>query len=383
MMMTTCRNREEMVKPYPYTHKYRNRHGKWCIAYRRNGKAIRLKGEPGTAEFQASYDAAKALVEGGGPDPSATASAKPQPLTFRWLTIDYFKSSQFRQLGATTQDERRRLLEHCLRRPTSRPGYLFGDYPARALEAKHVRALMEDKAKTPNAANHRLKALRVLFNWAVENEKGGVVCNPARDIRKLKITGDGHHSWTAEEREQYKAYWAIGTMARLTFDMFWHLGQRIGDVRSFGPRHVKNGKMCFTQEKNRELPNPTYLELTIVPELQASLEATKTGELRFLVNEAGYPFASKKSFANWFRKRCQEAGLPERCSAHGLRKAAAAYHADLGASASELMAVFGWKSLRVAETYVRAADQRRNAARALARAARAAAKPLNRNRNGT
>jgi integrase len=85
------------------------------------------------------------------------------------------------------------------------------------------------------------------------------------------------------------------------------------------------------------------------------------------VTEDGKPFASKKSFGNWFAKRCHEANLPEYCSAHGLRKASATFHANNGASANELMAIFGWTSLRSAEGYVRAANQKKNAARTMAR----------------
>jgi integrase len=53
----------------------------------------------------------------------------------------------------------------------------------------------------------------------------------------------------------------------------------------------------------------------------------------FLVTAFGKPFTAN-GFGNWFRQRCDEAGLPH-CSAHGLRKAAAARLAELGAGESE------------------------------------------------
>ena len=55
---------------------------------------------------------------------------------------------------------------------------------------------------------------------------------------------------------------------------------------------------------------------------------------------------------------CEEAGLPH-CSAHGLRKAAATIAADNGATAHQLMAIFGWSNLKQAETYTKEADRRR------------------------
>jgi integrase len=97
--------------------------------------------------------------------------------------------------------------------------------------------------------------------------------------------------------------------------------------------------------------------------------------LTFLVTEQGRPFTAE-SFGGWFRNHCDEAGLPRKDSAtgkprrtrHGLRKAAAIRLADRGATVSELMSWFGWRSPSEAIRYVEAADRRR--------AAKAAAKKL-------
>ena len=50
--------------------------------------------------------------------------------------------------------------------------------------------------------------------------------------------------------------------------------------------------------------------------------------------------------------------------AHGLRKAGATIAANNGATAHQLMAIFGWDTLKMAEEYTRKADQEK-----LARAA--------------
>lgn len=353
---------------YPYTRSYRDRHGKLRIEFRRKGKTIPLRAPVGTAEFQAEYDAAKALVEDGqGFRRGGARSPQQKPGTLRWLCVEYFKSEEFQELGPITQEERRRILEHTLREP-SRPGstFLFADYPVTKLEHKHIRVLRDRKKSAKNAGNHRIKALRVLFKWAIENDIGGMAKNPARDVSRFKVSG-GYPPWTEEERELFKKRHPVGTMARLAYELFFHTGQRLGDVRDFGPRHVRNGKLCFTQEKNRRR-KPVNLELPIQPELQQALDATPHGDLRFLVTGQGRPFASKKSFGNWFGDRCREAGLADGRTAHGLRSSAATFHADLGATATELQAIFGWRSLRVAEMYVRAANQKRNAERAMARA---------------
>ena len=71
----------------------------------------------------------------------------------------------------------------------------------------------------------------------------------------------------------------------------------------------------------------------------------------------------KESFGNWFREVCKKTGVPG--SAHGLRKAGATRAANNGATAHQLMAIFGWDTLKMAEAYTRAADQERLAESAM------------------
>ena len=74
--------------------------------------------------------------------------------------------------------------------------------------------------------------------------------------------------------------------------------------------------------------------------LQNAIDAMPTGNhLTFLVTSQGKSF-SAAGFGNWFREVCNEAELPKRCTSHGLRKAAATYFADRGAT-TQLMAWFG------------------------------------------
>ena len=83
--------------------------------------------------------------------------------------------------------------------------------------------------------------------------------------------------------------------------------------------------------------------------------------MTFLVTEHGKPFTDS-GFGNWFADRCKEAGVPGR--AHSLRKAGATIAANNGATAHQLMGIFGWDTLKMAEAYTRAADQQRLAASA-------------------
>src|SRR5262249_36516930 len=109
-------------------------------------------------------------------------------------------------------------------------------------------------------------------------------------------------------------------------------------------------------EKNR---GDGYVYPPVLAPLKASIDATKTGELIFLVTERGAPFV-KEGFGNWFREKCTEAGCPG--SAHGLRKAAATRCAENGATVSQLMALFGWKTEKMALYYTKKANRKKLAA---------------------
>jgi hypothetical protein len=58
------------------------------------------------------------------------------------------------------------------------------------------------------------------------------------------------------------------------------------------------------------------------------------------------------------------AGLSQ-CSAHGLRKAGACIAAENGATEKQLMAIFGWQTMKEAAHYAKMANQKRLAASAM------------------
>lgn len=79
--------------------------------------------------------------------------------------------------------------------------------------------------------------------------------------------------------------------------------------------------------------------------LVKAIEAGPYGDLTLLITELSRPFTSN-GFGNWFRKRCNVANL-QYCSAHSLRKAAAAWFADRVATSIRL-----WPSLTTASKEV-------------------------------
>jgi site-specific recombinase XerD len=96
----------------------------------------------------------------------------------------------------------------------------------------------------------------------------------------------------------------------------------------------------------------------VMPRLLEAVDAMPaTNHLTFLVTAQGKPFTAA-GFGNWFRDMCREAGLPARCTSHGLRKAAATYLAELGFTDHQLMAWFGWTSISQAQVYTKTANRK-------------------------
>ena len=109
------------------------------------------------------------------------------------------------------------------------------------------------------------------------------------------------------------------------------------------------------------------LLLPIYPELRAVLDATPSEHLTFLVTATGKPYGGN-AFSEQFRNWCDAAGLPKRCSAHGLRKASCRRMAEAEYTANEIMAHSGHGTMKELVRYTKAADQARLARNAFARA---------------
>lgn len=214
-------------------------------------------------------------------------------------------------------------------------------------------------AETPTVANRQLQLIKQMMQFAVE--RGWRPDNPARDVRKLRHKSDGHHSWSEDEIAQYEARHPLGSRARLAVALLLYTGQRRSDVIRMGRQHVRDCRISVVQQKTG-----ARLSIPLHPRLVEAMDASPSDHLTFITTEFGKPFTAA-GFGNWFRDRCREAGLPEGCTAHGLRKAAARRLAEAGCSPHEIAAITGHQTLREVERYTRAADQTRLASAAFAR----------------
>lgn len=356
---------------FRYVHEDVDRHGNVRIYFRKpGGPKIRMRASPGTPEFAALYHA---IVAGQVPETAKPPARLRRPAegTWRWLCVAYMESRAFHVLGPSTRTVRRGILSATWAEPVlAGTEETFAEFPLDRVTPRAL-AVLRDRAapRGPESCNARVKAMRAVYKWAAGPEVGLVSRNPARDVGYVANATSGFRTWTPDELAQFEATWPIGSKPRLAFDLLVYAGgPRRSDLVRLGRPHLRSadqvsvpgiaaphGWMQFRPQKTG--PRGPLVTIPILEPLARSIAATRVGEMTFLATEYGRPFTAA-GFGNWFRRQCDAAGLAG-CSAHGVRKAASVRCAEAGASAHELMALFGWTRIEQAELYTRAADRAR------------------------
>lgn len=349
----------DMQVKYRYLIEDRDRHGNVRIYFRFPGfKKIRIRETPGTVAFSTRYDDLRKQFESGASPEIEALPVKPVAGTLGWLTTLYRASSAFKDLDATTQQTRTRVMESMLEElvnPAEKAVYRL--FPVNRMDLHALEVLRDRKKSLPGAATDRVKALRALFKWA-KTEKHCAI-DPSLGLKKPRIVSDGHHTWTPDEVAQFEKRHPLGTKAHLALMIFLFTGARRSDAHRLGRQHIQGDSLRWTAFKNRNR-YPTIIHIPLLAPLAQAIAAAPTGDMVFLVTEYGKPF-TRFGLGNWFKDRCREAGLA-RCSGHGLRKAGSSRAAEAGATAHQLMSMFGWRSLAEAEIYTKAAERKRMAA---------------------
>ena len=331
-----------------FVHAFIDRHGKPRHYFRRHGKRVRLRGLPGSTEFMTAYQAA--LDSTGGVKTEVGASRTVQG-TVNATIVAFYQSYGFTKNRLITQQTDRNILEAFR--------LLHGDKPIAFLERRHIEMIIAEKAGKPSAQRNLLRVLRVLLDFAMKEKLRRD--NPALGIKLYLIKTTGYHSWTEAELRQYEDRHPVGTKARLALDLLLYTAERRKDVVALGPANMRNGRFTFIASKNG-----AELDIPVAQPLAATIAATPMiGVKSFLITEYGKPF-TPAGFGNWFRDRCDEAGLPQ-CSAHGLRKAFLRRMAEAGCSEDYIASISGHRDTREIRKYVQAANKAKMATDGMAR----------------
>lgn len=337
-----------------------DRHGKERFRFRKAGRpTYYFKSYPGSAEFREEYDA----VSSSGAVP---AIARAMPGTIDDLVARFYRSSGWEGAGADTKRVRRGILEAFrAQHGAKRVAKVTFEHIEAILVAKSRKRVDEETGRTvggKEAARSLRKQLVRLFGYAVKLKM--IDHNPVELADRVKVPNTGgFHTWTEDEIAQYQATHALGTKARLALEIILWTGQRRGDARLFGRKHLKGGQITYRQSKTGKILSL----LAQAPLVEAIAAMPTVGLDTFLVTDFGKPF-SRAGLGNKMREWCDQAGLPQ-CSAHGLRKAIARRSAESGAGNQGIKAVGGWSGDAEVARYTAAVDQRTLADATLGRVA--------------
>jgi len=329
---------EEMPRKLPpFVYREKTRHGR-AVYYFRREKGLRTRlPDYGSDGFDTAY---RAALEGTETPKRRKAGAG----SLAWLIARYRETGAYRQvLSPATRRQRDNILKGVVD--------ISGGKPFKAVTKADVMNGREKRSATPAQARNFLDALRGLFAWAVASDL--LPTDPTEGVKNppRPKTG-GFKAWTMEDVGRFEARWPAGSKERVWLHVLLYTGLRRGDAVLLGRQHVKNGVATLRTEKTN-----TEVYITIYPPLERTLAIGPVGDLAFIVGADGKPI-TKETFGNYFREACDAAGIRGK-SAHGLRKLAATVAAELGATVSELEAMFGWTGGTMASLYTKSAERKR------------------------
>jgi integrase len=308
-------------------------------------KRIRINEVFGTQAFEEAYYKARHTY--GHADAAPATEAKPglshgNPSSLAWLIDQFLRSPGQRQMAEGTQKQRRNVL--------GRIAAKNGSNAFRDIDDNWVRDLLDTIAATGKltAANTAIAHLRLVYDWAIERKH--VTRNPCLGVKGVKYKGGTNHVWTEAEVSQFEQAYPLGTRERLAYALLLYSGQRGVDVVKMGRQHIHDGWLSGINAQKTDKP----IKVPVLGLLQEAIDAGPSGDLTFLIDpKTGAPFEIGR-FGRWFRKACDEAGVPE-CTPHGLRHVGATRLAAHGCKHQTLQAIYGW-NLQTAIRYTQGAE---------------------------
>lgn len=349
---------------------FKSQHGRVRYRFRRKGyPGGYFTAQLGTEEFRAEYHAFMHPGEVNAPEPAPRYKAG----TIDDLVARYFAVPSRLGPSEVTQAKIRAVIED-FRDGTGKSGGRRGDRMVRDVTFEAIDKIIAKKMVKTGTGNktkgglHAARKLRKelvrLFDFAIKS--GLIDKNPAALSEKIRQTaaekaGSGFHSWTEEEITQFRNHHDLGTRERLAMELLLWTDQRRSDVVRMGEAQIVDGCIPVAQEKTGKT-----LWLPVAAQLRAAIDAMKpedTSKFCFLITRRGGSF-TKESFGNFFKKACVAAGLPH-CTAHGLRKATLRRMAELEMANKTMKSLSGQTSDKTLEGYIRDADQRKLAGKAI------------------
>ena len=339
------------AKSYPKARPYTDARGatRWRVSHK--GKRYELGADFGSADFDARYNAALA-----GPEAGVIGLTRTKPRSISDLVARFYRSRIYKGWGDSTKVTNRAIIERWRDE--------YGAYQVATLKKRNVEAMMANKSDTPAAANNFLKRIAQVLDLAVDLE--WIAANPARLVKGYAYESAGIYTWTETDIQRFYAFHKPGTDAHDAMTlMLYTAAAKVDAVKLgiFSLKETEEGtRLIYHRQKTRHsqaVPVNIPIHDDLAPVLQRRMKfgtflQTRSGKQR-----------SRKGLGNLMRKWCDDAGLPH-CTSHGLRKACARRLAEAKATAPQIGAITGHKTLSEVQRYIDAADRESMAADGMA-----------------
>lgn len=288
---------------------------KYFYAWKGKG-APRLEGEPGSAEFVRSYQAAYA------------ARKTPATGDVRELVTAFRLSPEFHRIGAHTKRAYYRHLDQIVAE--------FGEMPLSALEIPRVRrhfiAWRNTMADTPRTADYAISTLKRLLSWGVENVL--IASNQAQPIGRLHRVDRSEAIWTDDDLQRLAAVASEEVMWAVRLAL--HTGLRQGDLIRLTWSHYDGASFSLRTSKRRKtvlIPATVACRelMAVIPKRQLTVLTTERTRRPWTAD----------GLRSSFGKACKTAKVDR--TFHDLRRTAATNLLRAGLDASSVAMVMGWE----------------------------------------
>jgi integrase len=331
------------------------------------GRDTKAQHPEGSPEFWAQY---AAHMNGTEPSRAAKPAAHldrkvSQRLSLGGLAAAYFKSDHFTGLKRPGQQARRRYLEAICKSPGRASGKPRADLDAVSFEPVNVDAIHEDYVGSAIVKDAAVKALGVVFAWAIRKR----LLNMANPVLGFEWKGKSKRgrAWTDQEVAAFEARWPVGTEARLAFGFARYVMMRRSDIRQMGP-HVfaAPGRLKWTEVKNadsnvpgRKAPKTKPRDVPQHPELMKIVARYRWTNRPYYIGSRRDPsqMIHHDSFGRLWTEWCEAAGLPRACTVHGVRRWGARHLLRKGVSKRDIQALGGWTKQDMVDLYTQGVDE--------------------------
>lgn len=250
------------------------------------------------------------------------------------LVNEYRKSPAYKQLSSGSKVTYEYAAERLINE--------FGEREAHELKRSDFIKYMNKNASTPAAANVTVRFASVVFGYGMDTDV--VQFNPVARLKKLE-TGS-HKRWSVTDVKKLVAL--DDRRVSVAVAIAWYTGQREGDILGLKWKDYRDGYIHITQQKTG-----LQLKLKAHPDLESYLDGLRGPENHYIVS--GPKKLNPSTFRYAFHQRAKDAGVDK--VFHGIRKGVACALAENGRPLSEIAAMLGHKTMRMAAYYTEQSDR--------------------------